>query len=284
MTKGIANQQQEGLDALVKEFMKQMQSSMNADFSSLGTALQEMVASNDRFQHSMSQLIDHMQQATQNQGTSAQQMQDALANAAQSIAQMQGSFSGLSSVSSNIQEAATAMQKNLERQMQASDQQQATIGNMMTGMNDQANQMLANQEEISKAGAAITEKLVLWLMLSKISLYGTTESRMAWVNRSVHCNKPSLLKNLYSGKWKRNAKRPANCSTTEYNTSQLGPAAKSIAGAGDSVKKASDSLFSTEKALRQLISAVTDATTDLNDRQIQTLDRYQAIYKLQQMS
>ena len=69
MTEGIANQQQEGLDALVQEFMKQMQSSMNADFSSLGTALQEMVSSNDRFQHSMSKLIDHLQKATRTKTT-----------------------------------------------------------------------------------------------------------------------------------------------------------------------------------------------------------------------
>jgi hypothetical protein len=49
MTESIANKQQEGLDALVQQFMKQMQNSMNADFSALGTALQEMVSSNDRF-------------------------------------------------------------------------------------------------------------------------------------------------------------------------------------------------------------------------------------------
>ena len=283
MTEGIANQQQEGLDALVQQFMKQMQNSMNADFSSLGIALQEMVASNDRFQHSMSQLIDHMQKATQNQGTSAQQMQDALANAAQSIAQMQGSFSGLSSVSSNIQEAATAMQKILERQMQASDQQQSTIGNMMTGMNDQANQMLANQEEISRAGAAITEKfsslaealenLIVWHNRVKdglgqqIGALQQTISAQEAVQRKMEEERQAALRIVQQ------------LSTTQAN---LAPAAKSIAGAGDSVKKASDSLFSTEKALRQLISAVTDATTDLNDRQIQTLDRYQAIYKLLQ--
>ena len=286
MTEGIANQQQEGLDQLVQEFMKQMQSSMNADFSSLGTALQEMVSSNDRFQHSMSQLIDHMQKATQNQGTSAQQMQDALANAAQSIAAMQGSFSGLSSVSSNIQEAANAMQRILESQMQASNSQQQTIGNMMTGMNDQANQMLANQEEISKAGQTITEKfsslaealenLIVWHnrvkdgLGSQISALQQTISAQESVQRKMEEERKAALQIVQ------------RLSTTQAN---LGPAAKSIAGAGDSVKKASDSLFSTEKALRQLVSAVTDATTDMNDRQIQTLDRYQAIYKLlQQLS
>ncbi len=283
MTESIATQQQKGLDALVEQFMKQMQQSMNADFSSLGTALQEMVASNDRFQSSMSQLVDHLQQATQNQGTSAQQMQDALANAAQSIAEMQGSFSGLSSVSSNIQDAAVAMQKILERQMQASDQQQQTIGSMMTGMNDQANQMLVNQEEISKAGQAITEKFG--------SLAEALENLIVWHNRvkdGLGQQIGALQKTISaqeSVQRKMEEERQAalqivqKLGTTQAN---LVPAAKSIAGAGDSVKKASDSLFATEKTLRQLISAVTDATTDMNDRQIQTLDRYQAIYKLLQ--
>lgn len=286
MTEGIANQQQEGLDTLVQEFMKQMQSSMNADFSSLGTALQEMVSSNDRFQHSMSQLIDHLQKATQNQGTSAQQMQDALANAAQSIASMKGSFSGLASVSSNIQEAANAMQRILESQMQASNSQQNTIGNMMTGMNDQANKMLVNQEEISRAGQTISEKFG--------SLAEALESLIVWHNRVKDGlgQQIGALQQTISAQEsvqrKMEEERQAalqivqRLATTQAN---LGPAAKSIAGAGDSVKKASDSLFSTEKALRQLVSAVTDATTDMNDRQIQTLDRYQAIYKLlQQMS
>ncbi len=283
MTESIANQQQEGLDALVQQFMRQMQNTMNADFSALGTALQEMVSSNDRFQHSMSQLVDHLQKATQNQGTSAQQMQDALANAARSIAEMQGSFSGLSSVSSNIQDAAVAMQKILEQQMQASNQQQQTIGNMMNGMNDQANQMLANQEEIGKAGAAITEKfgsladalenLIVWHNRVKdglgqqIGALQQTISAQEAVQRKMEEERQAALQIVQ------------RLATTQAN---LGPAAKSIAGAGDSVKKASDSLFSTEKALRQLISAVTDATTDMNDRQIQTLDRYQAIYNLLQ--
>ena len=60
----------------------------------------------------------------------------------------------------------------LERQMQASDQQQTTIGNMMTGMNDPANQMLANQEEILKTGA-ITEKFGSLVRHSKTLSFGT---------------------------------------------------------------------------------------------------------------
>ena len=150
MTEGIANQQQEGLDALVQQFMKQMQNSMNADFSSLGIALQEMVASNDRFQHSMSQLIDHMQKATQ--------IRAPLPNKCKMHLPTQLSRSPKCKVRSvvSLQCRRTFKKRSdakiLERQMQASDQQQSTIGNMMTGMNDQANQMLANQEEISRRG------------------------------------------------------------------------------------------------------------------------------------
>ena len=157
---------------------------------------------------------------------------------------------------------------------------------MMTGMNDQANQMLANQEEISRAGAAITEKFG--------SLAEALENLIVWHNRvkdGLGQQIGALQQTIAaqeSVQRKMEEERQAalrivqQLSTTQAN---LAPAAKSIAGAGDSVKKASDSLFSTEKALRQLVSAVTDATTDMNDRQIQTLDRYQAIYKLlQQMS
>ena len=106
---------------------------------------------------------------------------------------------------------------------------------------------------------------------------------MDWDSKSVLYSRPSRHKRRCNAKWKKNDRRHcALCNNSVQHKPILAPAAKSIAGAGDSVKKASDSLFSTEKALRQLISAVTDATTDLNDRQIQTLDRYQAIYKLLQ--
>jgi chromosome segregation ATPase len=283
MSKSIAENQQEGLDALVRQFMDQMQSSMNADFSELGQALKEMVSSNERFQFTMSQLADNLKQATQNQGTSAQQMQDALANAASSIASMQGSFSGLTSVSSNIQEAANAMQQILERQMQASNSQQSTINNMMDGMSNQASSMLNNQEEISKTGQAITEQFS--------SLAEALQGLITWHNRV----KDELSQQIASFQQtiaaqnsiqqKMEDERSAalaivqQLSTTQAN---LGPAANAIAGAGTSVKQASDSLFSTEKALRQLLTSVNDATNDMNDRQIQTLDRYQAIHQLLQ--
>lgn len=283
MSKSIAANQQEGLDALVRQFMQQMQQSMNADFSQLGQTLKDMVASNERFQFTLSQLADNLKAATENQGTSAQQMQDALANAANSIAAMQGSFSGLTSVSSNIQEAANAMQQILERQMQASNTQQQTITNMMDGMNNQANTMLANQEEIARAGQAITEQFG--------SLAEALENLISWHNRvkdglgqQIAAFQQTIASQTAIQQRMEEERQHALNIVQQLATTQanLGPAASAIGDAGASVKQASDSLFSTEKALRDMLVSVTDATNELNDRQIQTLDRYQAIHTLLQ--
>lgn len=274
----IAENQQKGLDTLVEQFMKQMKDSMNADFSSLGTALQEMVSSNERFQHSMSQLVTHLQSATQNQGTSAQQMQDAIANAAKSIAAMQGSFSSLSSVSSDIQTAAMAMQKILEKQMNASNSQQETISNMMNGMNNQANSMVTHQEEISKASAVIAEKfsslgdalesLIAWHSRVKDGL----EQQIAALNQTVEAQK--VVADKMSEERRAALDIVQHLASTQAN---LGPAATAIASAGDAVKKASDSLFSTEKSLRQLSTTIQDNSRELTDRHVQSLDRYNEI-------
>ena len=105
--------------------------------------------------------------------------------------------------------------------------------------------------------------------------------KMDWDSRSELSSKPFRHKRRCNERWKRKDKRHCALYNNSVLPSELGSGGKSIAGAGDSVKKASDSLFSTEEALRQLISTVTDATTDLNDRQIQTIGSLsKEIYKL----
>lgn len=280
MVDSIAASQTEGLDRLVQEFMKQMQTSMNADFSQLGTALRDMVNSNNEFQLSMSKLLEHLQGATNNQGAAAEKMQEALKNAALSISEMKGSLSGLSSVSGNIQDAAMAMQKVLEQQMNASANQQNTISNLMDGIQEQSNGMLANQEEITKAGNLMAEKfsslgtalqdLIVWHNRVKDSLNTQIASFMSTIDAQ------QTILDKMGDERKSALEIVRRLGTTQAN---LGPAATSIAGAGEAVKKASDSLFSTEKSLRSLTTGLQDAANELNDRQIQALDQYQDIQK-----
>ena len=278
MTDIIAESQQSGLDALVEQFMQQMKSSMNADFSTLGTALQDMVASNEQFQVSMAQLIQHLKGATNNQGAAAEQMQTAIKSAAAAIAEMKGSLSGLGTVSSSIQDAATAMQRILDKQMNASQQQENTIGKMMTGMSDQANGMLNSQQEILKVGEALSthfsslsesiEHLITWHNRVRDGLNQQIGSLMSAVESLT-----VVTENL-STEHRTSMQIVSQLATTQTN---LGPAANSLKGAGDAVKKASDSLFGTQKEIRNLTSKVRDAVNELTDRQIQALDQYNSI-------
>ncbi len=280
MVEIISDSQQEGLDRLVQEFMNQMKDSMNTDFSELGSALKDMANSNKSFQMSMSKLIDHLQGATNNQGAAAEQMQEALRNAAMSIGEMKNSLGSLGSVSSDIQNAAVAMQKVLEKQMNQSSSQQNTISNMMEGMNNQTDMMMASHKEITEAGNAITKKFS--------SLADALENLIVWhgrVKESLEKQIGSFLTTIEAQEKIANQmsqERDAVLSSIRqlsFAQADLAPAAKSIAGAGDSVKKASDSLFATEKSFRHLTKSIKDVTADLTDRQIQALDHYQAILK-----
>jgi uncharacterized protein YoxC len=281
MVEIISESQSEGLDRLVNEFMDQMKDSMNADFSELGGALRDMADSNKGFQVSMSKLIDHLQGATNNQGAAAEQMQEALRNAAMSIAEMKDSLGSLGNVSGDIQEAAVAMQKVMAKQMNQSASQQSTIDNMMGGMNEQTDLMMASHKEITEAGTAISKKFS--------SLAEALEGLVVWHDRV----KGSLDKQIGSFLTTIDAQERiaskmaeerdavlASVRQLSFAQADLAPAAKAISGAGESVKKASDSLFSTEKSLRHLTKSITDATSDLTDRQIQALDNYQVIIKL----
>ena len=280
MVEIISESQQDGLDRLVNEFMKQMKQSMNADFSELGSALRDMANSNKSFQMSMSKLIDHLKGATNNQGAAAEQMQEALRNAAMSIAEMKNSLGSLGSVSGNSQDAALAMQKVLEKQMNQSTSQQNTISNMMDGMNDQTDMMMASHKEITEAGNAITKKFS--------SLAEALENLIVWHGRvkdSLEKQIGSFLTTIEAQEriaTKMAEERDAVLASVRqlsFAQADLAPAAKSIAGVGESVKKASDSLFTTEKTLRHLTKSIQDATADLTDRQIQALDGYQALLK-----
>ena len=281
MVEVISESQNDGMDRLVNEFMKQMKDSMNADFGELGGALREMADSNKGFQISMSKLVDHLQGATSNQGAAAEQMQEALRNAAMSIAEMKDSLGSLGNVSGDIQDAAVAMQKVMAKQMNQSSTQQDTISSMMDGMNDQTTSMMASHKEITAAGEAITKKfsglaealegLVVWhdrvkgSLEKQIGSFLTTIDAQERIASKMAEERDAVL---------------ASVRQLSFAQANLTPAAKSIAGAGDSVKKASDSLFSTEKSLRHLTKSITDATSDLTDRQIQALDNYQVIIKL----
>ena len=280
MVEVISESQQDGLDRLVNEFMKQMKDSMNADFSELGAALRDMANSNKSFQMSMSKLVDHLKGATSNQGQAAEQMQEALRNAAMSIAEMKNSLGSLGTVSSSIQEAATAMQSVLQKQMNQSANQQSTISNMMEGMNDQTNMMMASHKEITEAGNAITKKFS--------SLAEALDNLVVWhgrVKESLEKQIGSFLTTIEAQEriaTKMAEERDAVLASVRqlsFAQADLAPAAKAIGGVGESVKKASDSLFTTEKTLRHLTKSIQDATADLTDRQIQALDGYQALLK-----
>ena len=280
MVEVISESQQDGLDRLVNEFMKQMKDSMNADFSELGAALRDMANSNKSFQMSMSKLVDHLKGATNNQGQAAEQMQEALRNAAMSITQMKDSLGSLGTVSGSIQEAANAMQAILQKQMNQSASQQNTISNMMEGMNDQTNMMMASHKEITEAGNAITKKFS--------SLAEALDNLVVWhgrVKESLERQIGSFLTTIEAQEriaTKMAEERDAVLASVRqlsFAQADLAPAAKAIGGVGESVKKASDSLFTTEKTLRHLTKSIQDATADLTDRQIQALDGYQALLK-----
>jgi chromosome segregation ATPase len=154
---------------------------------------------------------------------------------------------------------------------------------MMDGMNNQANTMLANQEEIAQAGQAITEQFG--------SLADALENLISWHNRvkdglgqQIAAFQQTIASQTAIQQRMEEERQHALNIVRQLATTQanLGPAATAIGDAGASVKQASDSLFSTEKALRDMLVSVTDATNELNDRQIQTLDRYQAIHALLQ--
>jgi uncharacterized protein YoxC len=184
-------------------------------------------------------------------------------------------------VSGDIQEAAVAMQKVMAKQMNQSASQQSTIDNMMGGMNEQTDLMMASHKEITEAGTAISKKFS--------SLAEALEGLVVWHDRV----KGSLDKQIGSFLTTIDAQERiaskmaeerdavlASVRQLSFAQADLAPAAKAISGAGESVKKASDSLFSTEKSLRHLTKSITDATSDLTDRQIQALDNYQVIIKL----
>jgi hypothetical protein len=280
MAKMLGENQQDGMKQLVESFMEKMNQQMGDDFSQLGDALREMVTANQDFQSSMRQLVDHLQNATSNQGEASSQMESAIANAASAIAEMQESFSSLGSVTSTIQEAAGSMQAMLSQQNNASGATQDTIQQLMAGLQSQSSSWLDQQQSIGDATSDIRDQLqgmaeavkglVQWHDRIKTGLGTQIELLM----------KATEAQKVVSEKMTAERKE---ASAIAENIAKIGssvaPAAQEMVKAGDAIRKASEGLFSTEKAVGRLTTKLEDASSELTDRQIQAIDEYSKIAK-----
>jgi ABC-type transporter Mla subunit MlaD len=140
--------------------------------------------------------------------------------------------------------------------------------------------MLDSQKEILKVGEALSTHFS--------SLSDAIENLISWHNRVKDGLSQQIgalmgtveALNDVADRMKMEQKTSLDIVQSLANTqTNLNPAADSLKGAGEAVKKASDSLFGTQKELRALGTKMRDAANELTDRQIQALDQYNEIQK-----
>ena len=233
--------------------------------------MRDMVSANQQFQGQMSQLLTHLQNTTNNQSTASEAMNQAILQATSSIAEMQSAFSSLSTVTSSIQDAAASMQTLLASQNTAADAQTGTINSLISGMDQQAAGMLERQENISAVATDLATKfeglsdavtaLIGWHnrirdeLNAQISLFTATVEAQRSLADTLSPTAIEIARNLAQAQ------------------GALGPATSSMVQAGEAVKRASDSLFTTDRSLNLLTTRIEDATNNLTDRQIQAIDQ-----------
>ena len=241
---------------------------MNADFAGLGDAMRDMVSANQQFQGQMSQLLTHLQNTTNNQSTASEAMNQAILQATSSTSEMQSAFSSLSTVTSSTK--MRSMQTLLAQQNTAADAQTGTINSLITGMDQQAAGMLERQENISAVATDLS---------TNEGLSDAVTALIGWHNRIRDEMHPQIA--LFNATVEAQRSLADTLSPTAIEIARklaeaqgaLGPATASMVQAGEAVKRASDSLFTTDRSLNLLTTRIEDATNNLTDRQIQAIDQ-----------